>query len=276
MKRVNSLEEYSLLLDEYLGGKNKIVYNHMLLPREIQIYIDEHKLFYEKYGEGGIGFICDENFFYKLYCFIDRDMSVIIPQKDKAQIVECIYHTGTLDSYHQIVDKLQDNGFKIYVENIRMSIDLSDIETLNYLNNRCVGDGLVWGIAEKTDVGQLFDLWSVLDQYNSIIPREEELRDFIEKKEIIVIKKQNHICAAARIKSENKKVLSVWLVAVDPSMRRKGMATKLYRIIMSIAERKGHSCIIQWCDKTNFPVLEVVKRIGFKLSNLESREYIKI
>ena len=275
MKRINSLEEYSLLLDGYLEKSNKIVYNQMLLPREIQTYIGEHKLFYEKYGESGIGFICDEKFFYKLYCFVDKDMSVVIPQKDKAQIVECIYRTGTLDSY-QIVDKIQDNGFKIYVENIRMSIDLSGIETLNYLDNRCVGDGLAWEIAEKTDVDQLFDLWSVLDQYNSIIPREKELLEFIEKKEIIVIKKQNHICAAARIKSENKKVLSVWLVAVDPSMRRRGMATELYRIIISIAERNGHSCIIQWCDKTNLPVLEVVKRIGFKSSNLESRGYIKI
>ena len=45
MKLVNSIDEYTRLLDECLN-KSGVVYNHMLLPQHVEKFIREKHLYY--------------------------------------------------------------------------------------------------------------------------------------------------------------------------------------------------------------------------------------
>lgn len=273
-KEVCSLEQYAVLMDACTENIPDLIYNHMLLPKEAGGFIEEGKLYYEQCGGEGIIFFADERDFYKLYCFVSESGSIKPVQMDKPQIVECIYSTRRSDEQiEKMKQKILEMGFQLYVEDIRVCASLDEASEYDVHMEKMKND-LTWGYAAKEDLPRIYTLWSSLDPYNSIVPKEEEALEIIEKKELVCIKKQGRICAAARMKEENRKTASIWLVAVGKEFRRQGIATELYKLLFSIAKDKGYSRVMQWCDEKNHAIQITAEKLGFQFDGLKSNSYI--
>ena len=272
MKLVNSIDDYTRLLDECLN-KSGVVYNHMLLPQHVEKFIREKHLHYEDYGESRV-FFCDERDFYKLYCFLIPNEVRNISSKDKPQIIECIYKDKKdCDNKDNLHSQISDLGFSEYAVNLRVKAIFDNNNTFD-INKAQIKEGVFWGHPNHEDIEDIYKIWESLDKYDSIIPRNEEMIRLVNDKELITLKIDNKVCAVAKIKKENRKTGSTWLVAVDASYRNQGLATLLYKVCFSFMREKGYRQAIQWCDKTNTPILNTIKKLGFELDRIISKEYI--
>lgn len=114
-----------------------------------------------------------------------------------------------------------------------------------------------------------------MDIYNSTIPEEKKLKEMLEEKELITVWKEGKICGVARVKLENRRTGSIWLITVSKELRRQGIATELYRLCFSILKEKGCRYVIQWCDEKNQAVLSASEKFGFQSDGTISSSYIQ-
>lgn len=272
MKLVNSIDDYTKLLDECLA-KSGVVYNHMLLPQHAAKSIREKHLYYETYGDSRV-FFCDEKDFYKLYCFLIPNEICNITSKDKPQIIERIYkEKKDKENRNNLHLQIINLGFSEYTVNLRVKAIFDNNNTFD-ISNAQVKEGVFWEHPNHEDIKDIYKIWESLDKYDSIIPRNEEMIRLVNDKELITLKIDNKVCAVAKIKEENHKTGSTWLVGVDENYRNRGLATLLYKVCFSFMREKGYRQAIQWCDKTNTPILNTIKKLGFEPDRIISKEYI--
>lgn len=134
---------------------------------------------------------------------------------------------------------------------------------------------LSWKYASEEDILAIYELWEIMDIYNSTIPEEKKLKEMLEEKELITVWKEGKICGVARVKLENRRTGSIWLITVSKELRRQGIATELYRLCFSILKEKGCRYVIQWCDEKNQAVLSASEKFGFQSDGTISRSYIQ-
>ena len=272
LKLIHNVKQYSMLLDECLEKKD-IVYNDVLFPKDAEEYILKKRLFYKDVC-GSRLFFCEEKDFYKLHCYLSIDEDISIEKRDKPQIIECIFKHGSISTNYSIMHKkLLNIGFKKYAKNIRVKAQISD-SNICALKNNCIEGSLSWGYPDKKDLNRIYHIWQSLDKYDSTIPRELELLHMINSKQLVVIRNNDQICAVARMKEENRRTSSIWLVAVANEYRNKGIATILYKVIISLMNEKGYKQVLQWCDNNNVPILNTIKKLGFEADGVVSKEYI--
>lgn len=273
MKKVSFLAEYSDIIKNTRRKYDKMIYNVMLLPDEIERLIGYGRFYYEEV-DGGVIFYDDELDFYKLYCHLDISATVHITSRDKPQIVEFIGSTVRTDrKVEALREKFEESGIEKYVTNMRVRTSAKRHRLSEEVTAEWPSD-MFWGYATSDDKPALYDIWQSLDKYDSIIPRENELDDLIDKKAIVCIYQQSNICATAKIRRENTKTDSYWLVTVDPNYRRRGIATKMYDLLLSLTEEGGREFGIQWCDISNSSIIAVTDKFGFEPDGAQSVEYI--
>lgn len=273
MKKITNFEQYTELFSHLQQKYPDMVYNHMMLPGEISHALEKNKLFYET-SENGLIFYIKEKDFYKLYFFISEDAVLTVSHKDRPLLIECIYTARRPDPCVQKMQrKLSATSFVPYVENKRIRARIEETSGLS-LENVQLKSGFFWRFACDADISVLYKLWKVMDIYNSTIPETEELQEFIQNREILCVCQNNQVCGVVRLKVENKKTGSIWLVAVDPHFRRQGIATELYRLSFSVLRNRGCTRVIEWCDETNKAVLSVSKQLGFQFDGIISNSYI--
>lgn len=273
-KAVCSLEQYFTLMDACMENIPDLIYNHMLLPKEVRGFIENGKFYYEQYDGDGIIFLTDERDFYKLYCFVSESGSIEPTKLDKPQVIECIYSVQRCDEQiEKMKQKILDMGFNLYVKNMRVRTNLDEISECDAYMGKMKND-LTWCYAEKKDLPEIYNLWSLLDRYNSILPKEEEAFGMIQAGELICLKKNGIICAIARMKEENRKMASTWMLVVSQEFRHQGIATELYKLLLSIAKAKGYSKVMHWCDEKNTAIQNTTEKLGFQFDGLKSNSYI--
>lgn len=271
MKRVTDVAHYSKLLDESLS-KAEIIYNHLLLPQHVEKYIIANNLQYEDYGDSRI-FFCNEKDFYKLYCFVNKNENLNILKKDKPQIIECIYDNEKSGLRKELHERITSMGFIEYTENLRVKASIGENNILDISKTELKED-ILWGHPDRQDVEDIYRIWESLDKFDSTIPRIDEMFNLIENEELVTLKNGNKVCAVAKWKEENRRTASIWLVAVDTDYRNRGLATCLYKVIITFVKEKGYKQVIQWCDKNNLPILNTISKLGFVHDKIVSKEYI--
>ena len=274
MKKILELDQYWDLLNKYQEKIPDMVYNHMMLPGEAAPHIDEGKLYYEEQKDG-IVFSVKERDFCKLYFYISEESDIDLPEKDRPQLIECIYREEKEDSHTQkLRKKTEAAGFCPYVKNIRIRAEIKEKDLIP-LDKKNLRQDLFWKYASEEDILAIYDLWEIMDIYNSTIPEEKKLKEMLEEKELITVWKEGKICGVARVKLENRRTGSIWLITVSKELRRQGIATELYRLCFSILKEKGCRYVIQWCDEKNQAVLSASEKFGFQSDGTISRSYIQ-
>lgn len=273
MKKITDFEQYTKLFSHFQQKYPDMIYNHVMLPGEFSSAIEKNKLFYEM-SEEVLIFYVKEKDFYKLYFFISEKAALTVSHKDKPQLIECIYSARRPDPCVQkMQQKLLKTSFVPYVENKRIRSRISESPAFSPENSQLKKD-LFWRFACDADMARLYELWKGMDIYNSTIPEAEELHEFIQNQEILCACQKDQICGVVRLKMENKKTGSIWLVAVDPHFRRQGIATELYKLSFSVLKDRGCTRAIEWCDETNKAVLSLSEQLGFQFDGIKSNSYI--
>ena len=274
MKKILELDQYWDLLNKYQEKIPDMVYNHMMLPGEAAPHIDEGKLYYEEQKDG-IVFSVKEKDFCKFYFYISEEAEIVLPEEDRTQLIECIYREEKEDSHIQkLRKKTEAAGFCPYVKNIRIRAEIQEKDLIP-LDRKNLRQDLSWKYASEEDIPAIYELWEIMDIYNSTIPEEKKLKEMLEEKELITVWKEGKICGVARVKLENRRTGSIWLITVSKELRRQGIATELYRLCFSILKEKGCRYVIQWCDEKNRAVICASEKFGFQSDGTISRSYIQ-
>ena len=273
MNRVDSVEQYSSLLNSYIQSRCDMVYNHILLPDKAQAYIESGLLFVEK-REGAVIFSCEERDFYKLYYLIPKRENIRIEHKNKAQTIEYFFREGKTNKMAEAAHKKNiDMGFTEYVKNIRVRLDITE-----YNDSQMIKTGrqspFSWNYATKTDLDKIYELWAGLDKYDSTIPTEAAARTYVNNGQLILLEKDKQIVGVSLMKAENQKTASIWLSAIDKMRRGEGLGTLLYQTMIEVIKEKGFNFVWQWCDVKNEAIINLSKKLGFKREGLTSQIYI--
>ncbi len=274
MKRVNCFEAYTDLIKNTKDTFPSVIYNAILMPKEIQRLIEEKKLFYREMPQGLAVYRIEKDF-YKLYLFLEESRIVHIEKLDKPIVVELIYSERRLDSnVLKMESKCGAMGFEPYVTNLRRTIQL---ETMNYSNFFEVEENCQYKIkpAVLSQSDKLIALWNEsLDQYDSILPTMSELEIQIQRGEIYCLLKNGELVGAFKLKKENNKWGSIWLVAVESSQRGNGLAGVLLGEVLQKALDWGLKYCYIWTDMRNHSMERVLEKMNFRLDGIRSEEYI--
>ncbi len=273
MKKITDLCQYSGILDKCQKEIPDLIYNHLMLPMEAEHYIKNNKLYYRE-QEDGIVFYVVEKDFCKLYCFLSGGAGLSLPSENKPLLIEYIWAEGREDpNVQRLKQKMESFGFCPYVENKRRRAVIRQENLIPLVSGRLRED-LLWRYASKADARDIYDLWTVMDIYNSTIPAEEELAELIASGEILTVWKNGSMCGVVRVKQENKRTGSMWLMAVSNEFRRQGIATEMYKLSLSVLNEKGCRRVIEWCDEKNHAILSVSGRFGFQPDGTVAVSYI--
>lgn len=273
MKKIDSVAAYSTLIENAKKTHGQLIYNTMFLPKDLNTMIDLDKLYYEE-AEANLFFLCKEKDFYKGYFFVGNNTKLSIEKKDKPVVVELVYSQKLGNNPEEQGKVLADAGFQFYVKNIRTKAAVADFDmpVEDILEEETTG--FYWRFATDEDKASIYHLWSSLDIYDSIIPDDCEFCQMIAKNEIVCILREGKVCAVFRLKEENKKTVSMWLVVVDSQLRGKGLGKRMHQLAFHIAQEKGYKTIWQWSDEKNERILKTVFKMGFVPDGTESIEYI--
>lgn len=273
MMKIENLEQYTDFLNKYQKEFPDIIYNHMMLPGEAASHIERGRFYCEE-QETGIVFLVREKDFYKLYFYVPERAEIHVPETDRPRLLEYISAEGREDpQVEKMRKKTEALGFRPYVRNKRHRALIRD-EYLIPLDTGYLREDLLWKYASEKDAASIYRLWTVMDIYNSTIPEEREFAAMIAAKELLTVWKEGRMCGVVRIKQENRRTGSMWLMAVDQEYRRQGIATELYKLSMSVLKSRGYSQVIEWCDETNQAILSVSGRFGFQPDGTVSETYI--
>lgn len=271
--KIENLEQYTDFLNKYQKEFPDIIYNHMMLPGEAASHIERGRFYCEE-QETGIVFLVREKDFYKLYFYVPERAEIHVPETDRPRLLEYISAEGREDpQVEKMRQKTEALGFRPYVRNKRHRALIRD-EYLIPLDTGYLREDLLWKYASEKDAASIYRLWTVMDIYNSTIPEEREFAAMIAAKELLTVWKEGRMCGVVRIKQENRRTGSMWLMAVDREYRRQGIATELYKLSLSVLKARGCRQVIEWCDETNRAILSVSGRFGFQPDGIVSETYI--
>lgn len=273
MMKIKEIKEYTDFLNKYQKEFPNMIYNHMMLPGEAADHIERGRLYYEEQEEG-IVFLVKERDFYKLYFYVSETAEIHVPEGDRPRLLEYIYMEGREDPH---VEKMRKKtgalGFLPHVRNKRHRALIHD-EYLISLDTGRLREDLFWEYASEKDALSLCHLWTAMDIYNSAIPEGQELVEMIAANELLTIWKEGRVRGVVRVKQENRKTGSIWLVAVDGEYRRQGIASELYKLSLSVLKARGCRQAIEWCDEKNQAILFVSGKFGFQPDGTVSETYI--
>ena len=273
MIKITEIEKYTDLLNVYQKRIPNMIYNHMMLPGEAVSHIEKGRFYYGEQDEG-IVFLVKEKDFYKLYFYISETAEIHVPETDRPRLLEYIYAEEREDlRVEKMRRKTEVSGFCPYVRNRRHRALICD-EHLVPLDTGYLREDLLWKYASEKDAASIYHLWTVMDIYNSTVPEEQEFAEMAAAKELLTVWKEGSMCGVVRIKQENRKTGSMWLMAVDREYRRQGIATELYKLSLSVLKDRGCRQVIEWCDEKNRAILSVSKRFGFCPDGIVSEIYI--
>lgn len=118
----------------------------------------------------------------------------------------------------------------------------------------------------KNDIEKIREIFiNVFDPVAERIPSNKQLSDYIERNQILVIKKGDEICGCAIIETQKKTMLLKHIVT-NPKFRKMGIATKLLNHAFFLAK----DCIrfILWVKKDNYAAIKMYEKFGYKTEDL--------
>lgn len=274
MKKINGFEEYTALIDEAKKLHGRLDCNAVLMPKEVQSLIQLGKLYYEGRAHG-VTFFCAEKDFFKGYLYSAASAPLVFGSYGKPLVVEFVYTEKRAGEYCGLEQKLQAAGFRFYVKNIRMRCRIPDAYQNRQGTQRLKQLGIDWRPAGDGEREAVYRMWDSLDRYDSIIPGKAEFAQMIENEELIGVWMGAELCGVFRLREENKRTVSMWLVVVREDLRGQGLGKKLHEAAFcAAADRGGYEYIWQWSDIQNKAILNTVGKMGFIPDGIQSKEYI--
>lgn len=275
METIKSSEQCLSIIRDFTEQNKRVLNNTPLLPDDIERYVNRAVLSYEKYDRGLV-FFCKEHGFDKLFLYVDESFDSHIDRNigSEVKVIEIVFSSRRINARTQAMfDLCERIGFEQYAENIRLRTKSDADIPEKYLPENW-SETLSWRYAGVEDKDFLFNVWSHLDPYASLLPSDEELQEMADAEELVMLCDDGRPCCVTRMKEENSKTVSFWLVAVDPAFQGRGLVSRLYAKLMLLARERGYENVAQWTDVNNARMLRTASQFGFTQDAYVSREYI--
>lgn len=273
MEKINSVAEFSYILNETKNIFTDLISNCVLMPSDIERFSAVGKLFAERVS-AGVLFLVEERDFFRVYYYLSPRGEYKPLNFAKPLLVENTVKEKSRIKTDLITECLLKWGFVQKCENVRYSLKLTDEHSICETSFSVNDKNFTIDFANLDDCKDIYEIWEKsLDKNNSAIPTQDEFKEFINSKNIICVYNENRAVAVNKLIYERKKG-SLWLVAVHPDYRRMGIATKLKRFNFSRVNNLGGNSCFLWVDKSNTSAIRADIKLGFKFDGITLNELI--
>lgn len=276
MELVKEISEYKELIRWNKGRLGKVDSNCFLMTKSIGVFIDEQRLYVQKY-ENGIVLYVDEGNYYNAYYFWKPEAEFADLSKEKPVLIEELDNNGARESYlssHE--QRMIESGFELFKTNLQLERALSDegAELGKELEERTVklqnmGLSLSFCDSQKT-LEKVLSLWdSALDIAD--IPQDHKVMS--EDAPILCVFDDEKL-AAVSWWQHSKSISESRHIVTDPDYYKRGLASTMLIMWMDDAIKNNVGKCLTWISDHNFRSLSMYEKLGFTRNGKISKQYI--
>jgi len=265
MESVIDIKHFSDLVKVPKSGGGKLISNCYLLPKDIEKYIHQGHMFWERFMNGML-FFCEETDFYYLYFYLIEKQNQFSCNKldkcNKPVIIDFVYLESNIpESFFELKKLWKENGFNFYKTYRRMSMDISLDKNISD-RKIALDNNYELTFAQLSQLEEIQELWRFnLDIFSTALPRERELMDLLVYKQIPVILDEERKIIAALQFQRSGKICTIKHVVVDKMFRQRGFAKVLLQFCL--ANNQDINKYVLWVDENNIPATTFYQKNGF-------------
>jgi GNAT superfamily N-acetyltransferase len=276
MQRVNDIKHFSVLVRESKPNGKVVATNCYLLPDEINKYIQQNHIFWEKVSDG-IVFLCEEREFFYLFFYFYKQQNeqddLKFEKPNKPVVINLPYfESSNPESLSGIEKQWIRSGFcdyKIY----RHMMLRAENQLINEENILFDSSKYKITFAKAEQYVEIENLWKqTLDPFSTALPNGNELLNLLEKKQIICVYDREEKVVAVLQPQLNGKVCMIKHLVVDENHRNNGLATAL--LLTFISNRKDINKYSLWVDEKNDPAKMLYLKVGFNFDGKIIRQLL--
>lgn len=268
LNKINSLGDLDLFFQKYFL-KHTLTNNYVLAETYRQA-INEEKLYYYE-TISNIFLLVEKESFYQLYFFINSLNEAVHLVTKKPITMEIVYR-GALNKPLDLIGFWERNGFKEHLTRDNLSLTYGKINHIE-LNNPSFQ--LKYAETEKEAhlIRKLFE--DSLDKYTGDLMSINEIKSFIEGKNIICAYINDQFCGALQFEV---KINIIWLghIATDLNYRGNGIANHLVRKYIEDNSRGDNSRYQLWVINDNIAAKSLYTKFGFIYTNKSTTSLLKL
>ena len=268
MNTINSFGDLDLFFEKYFL-KNTLTNNYVLAETYHQL-IDDGKLFYYE-TSGNVFLLVEKESFYQLYFFINNLNETVNLLTNKPITMEIVFR-GPANKPLDLIGFWERNEFKEHLTRDNLSLTYGKLKQID-LNNTSVQ--LKYADTEKEVhlIKELFE--DSLDQYTGDLMSINEIKSFINNKNIICAYIDNRFCGALQFEVKNN---IIWLghIATDLNFRGNGIASHLVKKYIDDNTIGDNSRYQLWVINDNIAAKSLYTKFGFIYTNKSTTSLLKL
>lgn len=280
MELVKSSGQFGELAKEFKKAhKGSVQSNCFFLPSEVEEMTAKNKLYVKK-TEEGLYFLVREEECGRLYYYIDKDKEPSVPANEffigkGAVILDYVYRGEEQTALKKGgYEKWLGKGFRPYKKYRRMECMKGGFHPpKDYVESE---KSFQVEMAAEGDYLEVTALWKKsLDVYSTFILEEKEFEESCKKGEIIIMRLPDRTIFAASMAIKKGKTAFLQHLAVEPSLRGKGIGKAMFCAIVDFAfdeyevDKENF-----WVDEANSRAIGMYVKSGFVNDGTFSTQFI--
>jgi GNAT superfamily N-acetyltransferase len=267
MNLIKDIESLNKLIQTYFV-KNTITNNYVLSGSYSQ-YIADKRLFAIS-TESNACILVKKPDFYQMYYYINNQNELMSFDFDMPITMEILYR-GEANRPVDILAYLEKCGFKQHLTRDNMVASYQQI-VIPVGNDSEIEIKYAESEAEIFFTKELIE--STLDKYTGDILTYQEVKSFVENKNVICAMLEGKLCGMLQFEIKNN---VVWLghIAVAPGFRGKGVANELVKSYIINNATQPNTRYQLWVINDNIGAMNLYHKFGFIYGNKSSVSMLK-
>ncbi len=263
MERIDSPSSYEALVNEVRSRSKRCISNALLTNDMLEEMIKEG-LFYLR-TENGLLLFHEKGINYVLYFFLVELQPFSLPCLDKPVLTHQVFSEGRENT--ALTQLLLDCGFEEYGRFGYMRTTAVEVPQESVLTDRVT-------FARHGQEQALYDLWmGSMQIHTADIPSVEAIEQMIDKHQILVVNDGKRVASAiGAITGSNH--IYLYLMATDPSFRRRGYCRALFEYVAHTLAQDGGTVLDLWVNTANTRAYEGYIKCGFTFTKRKSVYFI--
>ena len=262
MEKINSYDEYSVILSDFKTAHGKCSTNKLMLREELSDLIEAGRFFYGEI-DGVLWFFVNDGYFYSANFYVPVNVPIRMQKQEMDVVVDL---TGNDNRYNQQwEDELIATGFQKRDKRLEFDCQLDRVVEEMTQKNKIMHrfwerNGFTYRYGVKVDYPKLLKLWEdVLGrQRYSVTPLTETELDEMEKNDrcSVICDREGKISAAFLYLRKNRTAFG-FLIATY--YKGSGLGAAAYTQTLLHAYQEGCVKFTSWVREDNMEALNIVK-----------------
>ena len=267
MNLIKDIESLNDLIQKHFV-KNTLTNNYVLADSYLK-YIGENKL-YSVSTTANVCILVEKPDFYQLYYYINNQEELFSLDVDKPITMEILYR-GEANRPFETFTYWEKCGFKQHLTRDNMVASFQQLSVPTDIASE-VEIRIAESEADIIFTKQLIE--TTLDKYTGDVLTYEEVRSFVENKNVICASLAGKLCGILQFEIKNN---VVWLghISVAKGYRGKGVANELVRSYIVSNAMQPNTRYQLWVIQDNIGAMKLYHKFGFIYGNKSSASMLK-